>query len=217
MKILALEFSSPRRSVAVLEGQTVLAGQSEATGQSVPPLRLVEQVLAAAKVGRDQIECVAVGLGPGSYNGIRGAIAMAQGWQLASGVKLLGVSSAQCIAAQAQAEEVFGSVRVVIDAQRGEFYMTNYEIGENSLKEAVNLRIVTLTEAKSDENRLTCVVGPEVTRWFPTGRLIFPGAAMLGQLAATRNDFIYGEQLEPIYLRATTFVKAPALRNLPAS
>ena len=48
---------------------------------------------------------------------------MAQGWQLARGVKLLGVSSAECLAAQAQAEKIFGRVNVVIDAQRNEFYL----------------------------------------------------------------------------------------------
>jgi len=63
----------------------VLAEQAEAAGQDVPPLRLVERALAEAKVERGQIECVAVGLGPGSYTGIRGAIALAQGWQLARG------------------------------------------------------------------------------------------------------------------------------------
>ena len=214
MKILALEFSSPRRSVAVLDGATVLAGQSEATGQSVTPLRLVEQALRSARVERGQIECVAVGLGPGSYNGIRGAIAMAQGWQLANAVKLLGVSSLECIAAQAQAEMVFGNVSVVVDAQRGELYLASYEIGNKSLNEAVSLRIITLTEVKTTNNQSIHVVGPEVTRWFPSGRLVFPSAAMLGQMAATRNDYISGEQLEPIYLRATTFVKAPQTRSL---
>ena len=71
---------------------------------------------------------IAVGLGPGSYTGIRAAIAMAQGWQLARGVKLLGVSSAEALAAQAQAENIFGRVNLVIDAQRGEFYLATWEI-----------------------------------------------------------------------------------------
>jgi len=36
-------------------------------------------------------------------------------------VKLLGIGSAECLVAQAQAEKMFGHVNVVIDAQRGEF------------------------------------------------------------------------------------------------
>jgi len=64
---------------------------------------------------------IAVGLGPGSYTGVRAAIALAQGWQLAREIKLLGVSSVEAIAVQAQAEKIFGRVNVVMDAQRNEF------------------------------------------------------------------------------------------------
>ena len=56
------------------------------------------------------------------------------------------------------------------------------------------------------------IVGPEVTRWFPSGRIVFPRAATLARLAASRTDFADGESLEPIYLRETTFVKAPPPR-----
>ena len=89
---------------------------------------------------------IAVGLGPGSYTGIRAAIAVAQGWQLARGVKLLGVSSAECLAAQAQAEKIFGRVNVVIDAQRGEFYLATWEISDGGGKEISPLKIVPATE-----------------------------------------------------------------------
>jgi tRNA threonylcarbamoyl adenosine modification protein YeaZ len=164
---------------------------------------------------RTQIECVALGLGPGSYNGIRGAIALAQGWQLASGVKLIGVSSVECIAAQAQAEKIFGAVAVVIDAQRGELYVENYDIGIKSLKNTIPLRIMTLTELNAAGNELRQVVGPEIGNWLSVGRCVFPSAATLGQLASNRNDFVSGSELTPIYLRATTFVKAPPLRDLP--
>ena len=56
------------------------------------------------------------------------------------------------------------------------------------------------------------IVGPEVTRWFPAGKIIFPRAAMLAKLAMGRADFVSGNSLEPIYLRETSFVKAPAPR-----
>jgi tRNA threonylcarbamoyladenosine biosynthesis protein TsaB len=54
---------------------------------------MIEKVLAGAKVEREQIEVMAVGLGPGSYTGVRVAISLAQGWQLARGVKLLGMAA----------------------------------------------------------------------------------------------------------------------------
>ena len=89
---------------------------------------------------------IAVGLGPGSYTGVRAAIAVAQGWQLARGVKLLGVGTVEALAAQAQAEEIFGRVNVVVDAQRGEFYLGEWEISADRRVEAGPLRIVTAAE-----------------------------------------------------------------------
>jgi len=58
------------------------------------------------------------------------------------------------------------------------------------------------------------LIGPEVTRWFSNGRVVFPRAEMLGKLAFGRNDFVSGDKLEPIYLRQANFVKAPPPRTL---
>ena len=143
MTILALEFSSAQRSVALARDGRVLASAMEAGGYRVTnAFALIEQVLASAKVARGDIGVIAVGLGPGSYTGIRAAIAIAQGWQLAAGVKLLGVGSADCLAAQAQAEKIFGRVNGVIDAQRGEFYLAGWEISAAACAEISPLQIV---------------------------------------------------------------------------
>src|SRR5436190_13040757 len=101
MKILALEFSSEERSVAVVGNGTVLGEARETAGKDTQAFGLIEAALAEAGVEREQIECVAVGLGPGSYMGTRIGIAIAQGWQLALGVKTAGVSSAEALARQA--------------------------------------------------------------------------------------------------------------------
>ena len=217
MKMLAFEFSSPQRSVAASDGALAVGEVIDtASGNTMKPLALTEQALRHAGLEREQIECLVIGLGPGSYTGIRAAIALAQGWQLGRGVKLVGVSSAGCVVAQAQTEGVTGKVSVVIDAQRGEFYLAGYEIGEDGTKEVSPLRLSTLAEARAREQAGELLIGPEVTRWFPAGRVVFPRAAGLVQLAKGRSDFVAGEKLEPIYLRETTFVKAPPSRILPA-
>ena len=218
MKLLAFEFSSPQRSVAACDGAATVGEVIDtAPGNAMKPLALAEQALGQAGLEREQIECIVVGLGPGSYTGIRAAIALAQGWQLGRGVKLLGISSAECVAAQAQAEGVTGKVAVVIDAQRGEFYLAGHEISAGARSEISPLRLATLAEAQAREQAGELLIGPEVTRWFPEGRVVFPRAAMLAQLARGRSNFMAGEKLEPIYLRETTFVKAPPSRILPAA
>jgi tRNA threonylcarbamoyl adenosine modification protein YeaZ len=224
MKILALEFSSPQRSIAVVQaGALPPPGETPATVEVVEtgqlPSRsigMTAEVLRQAQLEREQIECLAIGLGPGSYTGIRAAIALAQGWQLAREVKLVGISSADIIAAQAQTDGIGGPVAVVIDAQRGEFYLANYVITPHRSHQIDPLRLASLGEVQACLHAGQTVVGPEVTKWFPEGRIIFPRASRLGTLALLQTDFVPGNRLEPIYLRQTTFVKAPPPRTLPA-
>ena len=209
MTILAFEFSSARRSVALARDGIVLSEAVETGGYRVTnAFGLTEKVLANAKVSREEVEVIAVGIGPGSYTGIRAAIAIAQGWQLARAVKLLAISSAEVLAAQAQAEKLFGRVNVIIDAQRGEFYLATWEISELQRQEISPLKIVAAAEIEALKSAGEICVGPDA------GKILFPSAAMLARLAAARTNFVAGEKLEPIYLRETTFVKAsPLLRS----
>ncbi len=177
---------------------------------------MIEKVLASAKIGRAEIECLAVGLGPGSYTGIRVALSIAQGWQLATGVKLLGIGSVECLAAQAQAAKIFGRVNVVIDAQRGEFYRATYEISADALKEIAPLKIVPAAEIETPVSSREILIGPEAMDRFSSGKNLFPQAEMLATLAAQRTNFVAGEKLEPIYLREANFVKAPPARTMVA-
>jgi tRNA threonylcarbamoyladenosine biosynthesis protein TsaB len=209
MTILALEFSSDRRSVALARAGIVLSAATEQTGGRVTrAFGLIEKVLLEGKVSREAIEVIAVGLGPGSYTGIRAAIAVAQGWQLARGIKLLGVGSIEALAAQAQAEEIFGRVNVVVDAQRGEFYLGAWEISADKRVESGPLRIVTAAEITARAGAGEVFIGPTAAR------VMYPGAAMLARLAEGREDYVPGERLQPIYLREATFVKAPKPRQL---
>ena len=134
------------------------------------------------------------------------------GWQLARPIKLLGVSSADATAAQAHADGATGRVHVVVDAQRGEFYLATYDLASGAPREIEPLRIVSTDEVSQRANAGGAVIGPEVTKWFPAGKIVFPRAAVLGRLALERTDFVSGEKLQPIYLRETQFVKAPPPR-----
>jgi tRNA threonylcarbamoyladenosine biosynthesis protein TsaB len=220
MKILALEFSSSERSAAVLDvgsnRSSLSLGEAMETGpRAIGAFAMIDSALQQSHLEREQIECIAVGIGPGSYTGIRGAIALAQGWQLARGVHLLAISSVECIAAGARALGLLGRIGVVIDAQRGEFYLAGYEITTNSMREVESLRLATRDQVEVYRQSDATLVGPEVVEGFPGSRLVFPRAAALATLAKERSDFLPGEKIEPIYLRETQFVKAPASRQIP--
>ncbi|HEX5222681.1 MAG TPA: tRNA (adenosine(37)-N6)-threonylcarbamoyltransferase complex dimerization subunit type 1 TsaB [Verrucomicrobiae bacterium] len=209
MKILALEFSSPQRSVAALNTETGALAEAADTagGHAMKPFALIDSALQQSGLEREQIEVVVVGLGPGSYTGIRAAIALAQGWQLACGVELCGISSALCMASQEATAGLQHTFNVVIDAQRGEFYLATYEILAGKPNAVLPIQIVTPEAIKQREREGQVIIGPEVTKWFTGGRQVFPRAATLARLASMSADSVSSGTLEPIYLRETAFVK----------
>jgi len=219
MKILALEFSTVQRSVAVVQplagaGLAVHSEVIEAGGRSTMAFGMIERALTEARVEREAIECVAVGLGPGSYTGIRAAISLAQGWQLSRDIRILGISTVEVLAAQLQADGARGATHIVMDAQRGEFYCSTWGFSEAASSETVPLSIVERGEVEARLAAGEPVVGPELKRAFPDAWEVFPSARILGCLALGRTDFMRGEHLKPVYLRKTSFVKAPQPRKL---
>jgi tRNA threonylcarbamoyl adenosine modification protein YeaZ len=202
--VAALDLPDP----PAVEPARVLSFAQDRGTRGTGPLALLERALAEANVDRGAIECIAVGLGPGSYTGIRGAIAIAQGWQLALDVKLLGVSTVEALAWQAQQSRLTGSVHIAIDAQRHEFYVACYRIAAGVRERLEPLRLATAPELREIIGRGGQVAGPGLARWFPNAIDLEPMASAVGLLAAGRNDFLAGEKLEPIYLREIAFVKA---------
>jgi tRNA threonylcarbamoyladenosine biosynthesis protein TsaB len=214
MKILALEFSSEMRSVALAESGRVAGRAAECGGRSTRAFALIDAALREAGWEREAIECIAVGLGPGSYAGIRAAIALAQGWQFARQIHVLGVGSAECLAAQAHSEGKRGVVHFLIDAQRGEFYCARAELAE-AAPHVESLRLIGLEEARLLPAE-TLVVERALVKFFPNARALCPDAAALGKLASARGDFVSAEKLEPVYLRPVSFVKALPPRVIPS-
>jgi tRNA threonylcarbamoyladenosine biosynthesis protein TsaB len=213
MMILALEFSSARRSVALAHhtGSVLAEAVESSGGRRTNGLWLIEKVLVAANIPRSSVGVLAVGLGPGSYAGIRAAIAIAQGWQLARGANVLGIRSTESLAAEAQTEKLFGRVNLVVDAQRGDFYLSAWDISCAARRELSGLRIISSAELETRRASGEICAGPD------TERPLFPTAAMIATIAQTKSDFVSAEALEPVYLRETGFVKTTPGRNLQDS
>jgi tRNA A37 threonylcarbamoyladenosine modification protein TsaB len=136
---------------------------------------------------------------------------------LARGVALLGISSIEALALQAQNQKIFGRISFIIDAQRNEFYLGAYEIDPAHLRPLEPVRLVSHTQLLSHAERGEILAGPEAERGSPRVQVLFPDAGALAKLAADRTDYISGERFEPIYLRETNFVKAPPPRTMPRS
>src|SRR5690606_25688704 len=98
---LAFDCACSGLSVAVLEGETVLAQHYERTsiGQSATLAPQIQNTLAAAKVRIADIGLIAVTNGPGSFTGIRIGLAMARGLALALDAPLAACSTFQAVLA----------------------------------------------------------------------------------------------------------------------
>jgi tRNA threonylcarbamoyl adenosine modification protein YeaZ len=214
MKILAIDFSTPRRSVALAEGHDggvrIIGRAEEQHGQATHAFALIDNLLREAGHERSVIECLAIGLGPGSYAGIRVSLALAQGWQLANGVKTLGISSIECLAETARAAGHRGSATLVVDAQRGEFYLADCQLTDDGSEPIQPLAIVSRGEIERRLANGQAVFSPDAAVAGMAGlRELYPDAARLASLTATgHREFVPAEVLEPIYLRATSFVRA---------
>jgi tRNA threonylcarbamoyl adenosine modification protein YeaZ len=211
MNLLALEFSSARRAVVLarMEGGSVrvLTEVVDENFRTVTAMALVDRAMKEGGMAPAKIERIAVGLGPGSYTGIRSALAIAQGWELARGIEVVGVGTVKLIAQAAWEQGARGRFKVVIDAQRQELYVQRFSATEKAVTAESDLGIMAIAAAEDED----LAVGPEAGKWFKNAREIFPSGRVLAEMSMD-GQAMSGAGLEPIYLRPISFVKAPAPR-----
>ena len=90
----------------------------------------IDAALAAQGVEKSEIACVVCGRGPGSFTGVRIALATAKGMASALGVPLVGVSSLDAVAWGAWHAGVRGPMLVVADAMRKEVYPVRFAVSD---------------------------------------------------------------------------------------
>jgi tRNA threonylcarbamoyladenosine biosynthesis protein TsaB len=106
----------------------------EHPGHATRLLALADELLTEAGVGWGELERIAVGVGPGTFTGLRVGVASARGLAQSLSVGLVGVSSLAALAEAADApasdagppEEGHDALLAVIDARRGEAFAAAY-------------------------------------------------------------------------------------------
>jgi tRNA threonylcarbamoyladenosine biosynthesis protein TsaB len=126
MHILALETSDLSGSVAALiDGHVVACRDLDSTTRSAQSLApAISELLAEIGWRPSDVLLVAVGVGPGSFTGLRVGVTTAKMFAYAVGAEVLGVNTLEVIAWQAPAE--IREMWAVLDAQREQVFAGHF-------------------------------------------------------------------------------------------
>jgi len=218
-RIVAIETSGRQGSVVVAVGGRILEERvlSATSRHAVELMPTIEAMVKEVGWRADMIEHMYLSLGPGSFTGLRIAVAVVRGMAQAIGCKVVGIPSLEVIAQNATEGEV---VVPMLDAKRGEVFAARYERdGEGRLVQKVAAKLVDpvafLRSAVAESCGKVAVLGEGIA---------YHGAAMavcdgvvelspevwagrarevhrLGWERASRGEFSDVAKLLPIYIR----------------
>jgi tRNA threonylcarbamoyl adenosine modification protein YeaZ len=133
MNILALDTSMGACGAAVLTGEGIVIAREQrmARGHAEALMPMIAEAMAEAGLDYRQLDLIAATLGPGSFTGVRIAIAAARGLALVTGAKLWGTDSLTVMARTALndgAIDMHGTpFAVAADARAGALYLGLYD------------------------------------------------------------------------------------------
>lgn len=184
----------------------ILALEEEALG---PPRKqsdllpgALKELLERHHVSLESLEGIAVGLGPGSFTGLRIGLATAKGLAYAAGIKVAGVSS---LAALALAGPPGAPIFPCAMARQGELYVGAYRRDGDQLEQ-------TGPEEAMSPEQLACVLKAR------EGAIALgPGVQSFGaelRSRGVRSEQLVGEPLHPSALAVAKLTTFPAERTL---
>lgn len=225
MRILAIDSATPAASVALVDGEKVIREDfinfKKTHSETLMPT--VERVLKECETGLNDIDAIAVSVGPGSFTGLRIGMAAVKGLSLGSGKPVVAVGTLEMLAANVAGSDAL--VGAILDARKNEVYCGFYDVS-NSLPRLLEepsacspeqfvTRIQQLAEKKSKGKIILLGDG-----YFPyrdyfdealktrqlkvPGHLMLPRASAAGSIAAdkaARGEFENIYTLRPVYIR----------------
>jgi len=131
MRILALDTATSSCTVAVVEGETILAELSLQVprAHSTRLMPLIAQAIAESGLAKTELDGIAVGVGPGSFTGLRIGLATAKGLAFGLEKPVVGVSSLFATAYGTGAQ--IGLVVPMFDAKRDQVFTAVYAAGDS--------------------------------------------------------------------------------------
>lgn len=202
MIVLGLDTCLNACSVAVLDGERVLAWRSEtmARGHQERLAPMAQAVMADAGLAFDRLERVGATVGPGSFTGLRVGVAFAKGLASALSRPAVGIGTLEALAAGAS-----GLVAAAIDARRDQIYLQIFEDGAPLMApDVLSLGTAAARLAELAMGRPLTLIGsgaPLLADAAPGAAILTPegcDARVVVRLAAARP----ATPIRPLYLRA---------------
>lgn len=193
MKLLAYDTSSDILSIALSEDGRLIAEEAfpRFVNNSAQLAPCLQKFLRRNKIRLSDVDVLAVGLGPGSFTGLRVGITSAKVLTYSLKKKLVGVPSLEAIARSVEGYD--GEVACLLDAKKGKVYSAIYRQNGHSWSEiqkpAVTDRDVFLSKIRKR------------TYFVPPG--VYPSASRIAQGAWERvkkKRFTDPFRLQPLYL-----------------
>lgn len=232
--VLGLDTSTQIASLAIVARGRVTGSRAipvSSHGASLPGV--VDELLSSAGFKIRDLSAIAVGIGPGSFTGLRIGLSYAKGLAMASGCALTGVPGfdAMALAALDSADIETGRLlAVVVDARKHELYAALYRVVADGLEKLTEDLVVTLEHLASlitedvifiGDSRakgaaaLVSEIGYRAAAVFETGTLDMRGVsvAAIGAARLARGEMDRVASLEPLYIRAPEATFKPNLKN----
>jgi len=186
MRVLAIDCALDACAAAVFESRTgaIIASQTRimVRGHAEALMPLIARVMDEAEVEFNELDRIAVTVGPGSFTGLRVGISAARGIALAAAKPAIGLTTLAGLAAPHIAEDDTIPVVAAIDARHDHVYMQVFGPGGRTL---LAPRIAPLREAvraaTSGPARIVGSAAALVARSWPKGE---PPPALVDQRAA---------------------------------
>ena len=217
MRVLAFDCAGGQCAAALLvDGRVSGARQIMAErGHAQALVPLLADLVGEAGIGFGGIDRIAVTTGPGSFTGIRVALAAAHGLALALKVPIVGITVFEAIAAAAVAARGISTSRLVVavESRRAECFVQLFDKSGQPFGAAAMLAPPDLAAwAGTEPLSLAGDAATRIAPYFPAETPILPlrqvDAVILARLAAARQP---GDPPAPFYFRAADAVPSRAM------
>ncbi|MCB9967300.1 MAG: tRNA (adenosine(37)-N6)-threonylcarbamoyltransferase complex dimerization subunit type 1 TsaB [Geminicoccaceae bacterium] len=210
MRLLAFDTAGDGCSAGCFAGAepVAFARHAGASGQAERLVPMLAAVLADAGWGMEDLEALAVTIGPGSFTGIRTGLAAARGLALVRRLPAWPVTTLAALAAVADGADGL-PLAVVLDARRGQVFLQRFDSSGAALDESLMLAPELAAARLREPHHLVGSGAVALLRHLDAtamtlGDAVLDAVAVARAAAAARGRGeapVHGTALAPLYLR----------------